>query len=113
MSRARPDVVNAKVMADPRINGTMPEAPFDRERMIYGGFQNGSGGVAGNECGARAGRTHPAGSSRPAAAEQADPEQSGAEQGNGYGFRNGCHQALEPERHIARIDETDLWRIAI
>jgi len=40
-SRRHRDRVNAKVMADPRLAGTMaPQAmPFDGRRMIYGGFK--------------------------------------------------------------------------
>ena len=40
-SRKHRDRVNAKVMADPRIEGMMgPETmPFDGKRMIYGGFE--------------------------------------------------------------------------
>lgn len=38
-SRARRDEVNAKVMADPRMEGAMENAPFDGKRMIYGGFE--------------------------------------------------------------------------
>ena len=39
-SRAHRDRVNAKVMADPRLNDMMdPKAmPFDAKRMVYGGF---------------------------------------------------------------------------
>jgi uncharacterized protein YbaA (DUF1428 family) len=38
-SREKRDEVNAKVMADPRLQG--PEsAPFDAKRMIFGGFQS-------------------------------------------------------------------------
>ncbi len=37
--RAHRDAVNAKVMADPRMNGFDPkDAPFDMKRMIFGGF---------------------------------------------------------------------------
>ena len=40
-SRAHRDRVNAKVMDDPRLAEMMDEkdAPFDAERMIYGGFE--------------------------------------------------------------------------
>jgi uncharacterized protein YbaA (DUF1428 family) len=38
-SRARRDEILAKVMADPRMQGQMTDAPFDGKRMIYGGFQ--------------------------------------------------------------------------
>jgi uncharacterized protein YbaA (DUF1428 family) len=39
-SRAHRDEVNAKVMADPRLNGMDAELmPFDAKRMIYGGFE--------------------------------------------------------------------------
>ncbi len=40
-SRAHRDEVNAKVMADPRMNEmcTPGDAPFDCKRMAYGGFQ--------------------------------------------------------------------------
>ena len=40
-SRAHRDRVNAKVMKDPRLGGSMdPKAmPFDIRRMIYGGFK--------------------------------------------------------------------------
>jgi uncharacterized protein YbaA (DUF1428 family) len=40
-SRKHRDRVNAKVMKDPRLAGTMDPAklPFDGKRMIYGGFQ--------------------------------------------------------------------------
>ena len=39
-SRAQRDKINAKVMADPRLNsmGDMKSMPFDPKRMIYGGF---------------------------------------------------------------------------
>ncbi|MDP0490431.1 MAG: DUF1428 domain-containing protein [Verrucomicrobiota bacterium JB023] len=41
-SREHRDIVNAKVMKDPRIEGmSQPEQmPFDSKRMLYGGFQN-------------------------------------------------------------------------
>jgi uncharacterized protein YbaA (DUF1428 family) len=35
-SRAERDAVNAKVMADPRLNKDMP---FDGKRLIFGGFE--------------------------------------------------------------------------
>ncbi|MBC7738120.1 MAG: DUF1428 domain-containing protein [Candidatus Saccharibacteria bacterium] len=35
--RAHRDEVNAKVMADPRMQG-MKDTPFDLKRMIFGGF---------------------------------------------------------------------------
>jgi uncharacterized protein YbaA (DUF1428 family) len=41
-SRAQRDKINAKVMADPRLNAMMdPKSPppFDGKRMIYGGFK--------------------------------------------------------------------------
>lgn len=38
-SRQKRDDVNAKVMADPRLKGTMENMPFDGKRMIFGGFQ--------------------------------------------------------------------------
>lgn len=42
-SKAHRDAVNAKVMADPRIQEMCPlsgnEMPFDCKRMAYGGFQ--------------------------------------------------------------------------
>jgi|SRR5690242_14787476 uncharacterized protein YbaA (DUF1428 family) len=37
-SRAKRDEVMAKVMADPRLEGSMKDAPFDGKRMIFGGF---------------------------------------------------------------------------
>ena len=36
---AHRDEVNAKVMADPRMDMDMAKAPFDAKRMIWGGFQ--------------------------------------------------------------------------
>ena len=39
-SREARDAINAKVMADPRIQGHMDSAPFDAKRMIYGGFRS-------------------------------------------------------------------------
>ena len=40
-SRAHRDRVNAKVMADPRMNKMMEKGPmpFDVKRMVYGGFK--------------------------------------------------------------------------
>ena len=38
-SRAQRDAVNAKVMADPRLQHDMSNMPFDGKRMIYGGFE--------------------------------------------------------------------------
>jgi len=40
-SRAHRDQVNARVMADPRLDKLMngKRAPFDGKRMIYGGFK--------------------------------------------------------------------------
>ncbi|MDH4981311.1 DUF1428 domain-containing protein [Hyphomicrobium sp. D-2] len=40
-NRAQRDRVNAKVMADPRLNTMMEgkDMPFDGKRMIYGGFK--------------------------------------------------------------------------
>lgn len=37
-SRQERDDILAKVMADPRLEGSMKDAPFDGKRMIYGGF---------------------------------------------------------------------------
>ena len=41
-SRAQRDEVNAKVMADPRMNAFGPpeSMPFDMKRMVYGGFKS-------------------------------------------------------------------------
>ena len=41
-SRAHRDQVNAKVMADPRLDEMMDakKMPFDGKRMIYGGFKS-------------------------------------------------------------------------
>jgi uncharacterized protein YbaA (DUF1428 family) len=39
-SRADRDVINAKVMADPRLDYQMSDMPFDGKRMIYGGFES-------------------------------------------------------------------------
>jgi len=38
-SRADRDAINAKVMADPRLEREMNSIPFDGKRMIYGGFE--------------------------------------------------------------------------
>lgn len=38
-SRAHRDKVNAKVMADPRLQKLPPDMPFDPKRMAYGGFK--------------------------------------------------------------------------
>jgi len=38
-SREHRDEVNGKVMADPRMKGSMDDAPFDGKRMIFGGFR--------------------------------------------------------------------------
>ena len=38
-SRAHRDKVNAKVMADPRLQDPPKELPFDMKRMAYGGFK--------------------------------------------------------------------------
>ena len=37
-SREQRDAVNAKVTADPRLDG-LSDMPFDNKRMIFGGFQ--------------------------------------------------------------------------
>jgi uncharacterized protein YbaA (DUF1428 family) len=37
-SRQKRDEVMRKVMADPRLEGSMKDAPFDGKRMIFGGF---------------------------------------------------------------------------
>jgi uncharacterized protein YbaA (DUF1428 family) len=37
--RAQRDEINAKVMADERMKGSMDSAPFDGKRMIFGGFE--------------------------------------------------------------------------
>lgn len=37
--RASRDEINAKVMADERLNGYMDKMPFDGKRMIFGGFK--------------------------------------------------------------------------
>jgi uncharacterized protein YbaA (DUF1428 family) len=36
--REKRDAINAKVMADPRLNGDAANMPFDGKRMIFGGF---------------------------------------------------------------------------
>lgn len=38
-SREERDAINAKVMEDPRLKGSMDDMPFDGRRMIYGGFR--------------------------------------------------------------------------
>lgn len=38
-SREQRDIINAKVMADPRVEMDMANMPFDAKRMIYGGFK--------------------------------------------------------------------------
>ena len=38
-SRAARDAINAKVMADDRLEGKMEDMPFDGKRMIFGGFE--------------------------------------------------------------------------
>jgi uncharacterized protein YbaA (DUF1428 family) len=38
-TRAHRDAVNAKVMADPRLEREMSDMPLDGKRMIYGGFE--------------------------------------------------------------------------
>ncbi|WP_439816240.1 DUF1428 domain-containing protein [Zavarzinia sp. CC-PAN008] len=38
-SRADRDAINAKVMADPRIDMKPDTMPFDGQRMIFGGFE--------------------------------------------------------------------------
>ena len=38
-SRAHRDRVNAKVMSDKRLTGSMQTMPFDMKRMAYGGFK--------------------------------------------------------------------------
>ena len=38
-SREQRDSINAKVMADPRIQAGMLALPFDGKRLIYGGFE--------------------------------------------------------------------------
>jgi uncharacterized protein YbaA (DUF1428 family) len=39
-SRQARDVINRKVMADPRLSGDPSDMPFDGKRMIFGGFQS-------------------------------------------------------------------------
>ena len=39
-SREQRDVINAKVMADPRLKNDPASMPFDGKRMIYGGFES-------------------------------------------------------------------------
>lgn len=38
-SRQARDEINAKVMADPRLDKDQASMPFDGKRMIYGGFE--------------------------------------------------------------------------
>lgn len=38
-SRQARDTGNAKAMADPRLQESMKDMPFDGKRMIYGGFE--------------------------------------------------------------------------
>ena len=38
-SREARDAGNKKVMADPRMEGSMKDMPFDGKRMIFGGFE--------------------------------------------------------------------------
>jgi uncharacterized protein YbaA (DUF1428 family) len=38
-SRQQRDAVNAKIMADPRMEETFKELPVDGKRMIFGGFE--------------------------------------------------------------------------
>ncbi len=38
-SREQRDLINAKVMADPRLKSAMSSLPFDGKRLIYGGFE--------------------------------------------------------------------------
>ena len=38
-SRAERDAINAKVMADPRLDMDMKTMPFDPQRMFFGGFE--------------------------------------------------------------------------
>lgn len=38
-SRQQRDAINAKVMADPRMQPGSIEMPFDTKRMIFGGFE--------------------------------------------------------------------------
>ena len=37
-SREQRDAINAKVMADPRMDADMKDMPFSGKRMIFGGF---------------------------------------------------------------------------
>ncbi|HRD28923.1 MAG TPA: DUF1428 family protein [Caulobacter sp.] len=39
-SREKRDEINAKVMADPRLQQDLATMPFDGKRMIFGGFQS-------------------------------------------------------------------------
>ncbi len=39
-SREQRDVINAKVMADPRVKSDPATMPFDGKRMIFGGFES-------------------------------------------------------------------------
>ena len=39
-SREQRDVINAKVMADPRLKTDPASMPFDGKRMIFGGFES-------------------------------------------------------------------------
>lgn len=39
-SREKRDEINARVMADPRMQCSPADAPFDAKRMIYGGFRS-------------------------------------------------------------------------
>ncbi|ACI99509.1 DUF1428 domain-containing protein [Rhodospirillum centenum] len=38
-SREERDAINAKVMQDPRLKGSVDDMPFDGRRMIHGGFR--------------------------------------------------------------------------
>jgi uncharacterized protein YbaA (DUF1428 family) len=38
-SRAERDAINAKVMADPRLKVAESDLPFDRKRLVFGGFE--------------------------------------------------------------------------
>src|SRR3712207_9076117 len=44
-SREQRDAILKKVMADPRLQGSMEDAPFEGKRMIYGGFRDRKSGV--------------------------------------------------------------------
>ena len=46
LDRAMRDAVNAKVMADPRLEGAFANSPADMKRMIFGGFEMKVGPVA-------------------------------------------------------------------